>query len=293
MEARVIPGKFEYHRPSTIDEAIGLLTQYGDDSQLLAGGHSLIPMMKFRLAAPEHLIDLQAIDGMDGISDGGGTLHIGALATQADVIASELLTECCPVLQETAETIADPQVRYRGTMGGNVANGDPGNDMPALMICLDAAYVLQGPGGERQVAARDFYEAAYFTALKEDEVLTEIRIPTPPLGHGYAYAKMKRKVGDYATAAAAVVLTVEGGTCKTAAIALTNVGQTPLFAEAAGEALVGTAVDDAAIDAAVAAAVEITDPVDDMRGPPDFRRHVAGVMTRRAIKTALSRAKGA
>ena len=293
MEARVIPGKFEYHRPSTIDEAIGLLTQYGDDSRLLAGGHSLIPMMKFRLAAPEHLIDLQAIDGMDGISDGGGTLHVGAMATQADVIASELLTECCPVLKETAETIADPQVRYRGTIGGNVANGDPGNDMPALMMCLDAAYVLRGPGGERQVAARDFYEAAYFTALKEDEVLTEIRIPTPPLGHGYAYAKMKRKVGDYATAAAAVLLTLEGGTCKTAAIALTNVGQTPLFAEAAGQALVGTGVDDAAIDAAVAAAVEITDPVDDMRGPPDFRRHVAGVMTRRAIQTALSRAKGA
>ena len=293
MEARVIPGKFEYHRPSTIDEAIGLLTQYGDDSRLLAGGHSLIPMMKFRLAAPEHLIDLQAIDGMDGISDGGGTLHVGAMATQADVIASELLTECCPVLRETAETIADPQVRYRGTIGGNVANGDPGNDMPALMMCLDAAYVLRGPGGERQVAARDFYEAAYFTALKEDEVLTEIRIPTPPLGHGYAYAKMKRKVGDYATAAAAVLLTLDGGTCKTAAIALTNVGQTPLFAEAAGQALVGTGVDDAAIDAAVAAAVEITDPVDDMRGPPDFRRHVAGVMTRRAIQTALSRAKGA
>ena len=293
MEARVIPGKFEYHRPSTIDEAIGLLTQYGDDSRLLAGGHSLIPMMKFRLAAPEHLIDLQAIDGMDGISDGGGTLHVGAMATQADVIASELLTECCPVLRETAETIADLQVRYRGTIGGNVANGDPGNDMPALMMCLDAAYVLRGPGGERQVAARDFYEAAYFTALKEDEVLTEIRIPTPPLGHGYAYAKMKRKVGDYATAAAAVLLTLDGGTCKTAAIALTNVGQTPLFAEAAGQALVGTGVDDAAIDAAVAAAVEITDPVDDMRGPPDFRRHVAGVMTRRAIQTALSRAKGA
>ena len=293
MEARVIPGKFEYHRPSSVDEAIALLTQHGDDSRLLAGGHSLIPMMKFRLAAPEHLIDLQAIEGLSGISEEQGVLRIGAMATQAEVIASGLLTECCPVLRETAETIADPQVRYRGTIGGNVANGDPGNDMPALMMCLDAAYVLRGPGGERQVAARDFYEAAYFTALKEDEVLTEIRVPVPPSGHGHAYAKMKRKVGDYATAAAAVVLTLEGGTCKTAAIALTNVGQTPLFAAAAGQALVGTTVDDAAIDAAVEAAVEIADPVDDMRGPPEFRRHVAGVMTRRAIQTALSRAKGA
>ena len=293
MEARVIPGKFEYHRPSSVDEAIALLTQHGDDSRLLAGGHSLIPMMKFRLAAPEHLIDLQAIEGLSGISEEQGVLRIGAMATQAEVIASDLLTECCPVLRETAETIADPQVRYRGTIGGNVANGDPGNDMPALMMCLDAAYVLRGPGGERQVAARDFYEAAYFTALKEDEVLTEIRVPVPPAGHGHAYAKMKRKVGDYATAAAAVVLTLEGGTCKTAAIALTNVGQTPLFAAAAGDALVGTTVDEAAIDAAVEAAVEIADPVDDMRGPPEFRRHVAGVMTRRAIQTALSRAKGA
>ncbi len=293
MEVRVIPGRFEYHRPSSVDEAIGLLTQFGDDSRLLAGGHSLIPMMKYRLAVPEHLIDLQAIDGLNGISDGRGMLHIGAMVTQAELIASELLIECCPALKEVAISIADPQVRYRGTIGGNVANGDPGNDMPAMMMCLDAAYVLRGPNGEREVAARDFYQAAYFTALKEDEVLTEIRIPTPPLGHGYAYAKMKRKVGDYATAAAAVVLTVEGGVCKTAAIALTNVGQTPLFAEAAGQAVAGTTVDDAAIDAAVAAAVEIADPVADLRGPPEFRRQMAGVMARRAIQTALSRAKGA
>ena len=289
----MIPGKFEYHRPSSVGEAITLLTQYGDEGRLLAGGHSLIPMMKFRLATPEHLIDLQAIDGLDGISEESGVLRIGAMATQAELIASDLLTESCSILGETAATIADPQVRYRGTIGGNVANGDPGNDMPALMMCLNASYVLRGPGGERQVAARDFYEAAYFTAIAEDEVLTEIRIPAPPRGHGHAYAKMKRKVGDYATAAAAVVLTLDGGTCKTAAIALTNVGQTPLFAEAAGQALIGTSVDDAAVDAAVAAAVKIADPVSDMRGPPEFRRHVAGVMTRRAIQTALSRAKGA
>lgn len=289
----MIPAQFQYHRPSSVDEAIDLLAKYGDDSRLLAGGHSLIPMMKYRLATPEHLIDLQSVAGLSGISEEGGMLRIGALATQAEVIASDLLSECCPVLKEVAETIADPQVRYRGTIGGNVANGDPGNDMPALMMCLDAAYVLRGPGGDRQVKARAFYEAAYFTALAEDEVLTEIRVPVPPAGHGSAYAKMKRKVGDYATAAAAVVLTMDGGTCGTASIALTNVGQTPLFAEAAGQALVGTAVDDAAIDAAAAAAVEIADPVSDMRGPPDFRRHVAGIMTRRAIATARSRARGA
>lgn len=289
----MIPGKFEYHRPSSVDEAIALLTQYGDESRLLAGGHSLIPMMKFRLAMPSHLIDLQAIGGLNTIAEDRGVLRIGALATQADVIASDLLSECCPILKETAVTIADPQVRYRGTIGGNVANGDPGNDLPALMMCLDASYVARGPSGERQIAARDYYEAAYFTALAEDEVLTEIRIPVPPSGHGHAYEKMKRKVGDYATAAAAVVLTMKKGTCQAATVALTNVGQTPLFAEAAGQALVGTSVDDTAIDAAVAAAVEVSDPVSDMRGPPEFRRHVAGVMTRRAIKSALSRAKGA
>jgi len=289
----VIPAKFEYHRPSSVDEAVALLTQYGDERRLVAGGHSLIPMMKFRLATPAHLIDLQSVDGLDGIVEEGGVMRIGALVTQAELIASDLLSECCPVLSETAATIADPQVRYRGTIGGNVANGDPGNDMPALMMCLDAAYVLRGPGGERQVAAREFYEAAYFTALKEDEVLTEIRIPVPRNGHGHAYEKMKRKVGDYATAAAAVMLTIDGGKCTSAAVALTNVGQTPLFVEAAGQALVGTPVDEAAIDAAVAAAVEIADPVSDMRGPPDFRKHVAGVMTRRAIQSALSRAKGA
>ncbi len=289
----MISANFEYHRPTSVDDAVALLADHGDESRVLAGGHSLVPMMKLRLAVPTHLIDLQGIDALKGIGRAEGVLRIGALVTQADIVGSDLLAETCPILRETALLIADPQVRYRGTVGGNVANGDPGNDLPAVMMCLGATYVLHGPGGDREVAAKDYYEGAFYTAIKDDEVLTEVRIPAPPAGHGYAYAKMKRKVGDYATAAVAVMLTLDGGSCDAAAIALTNVGQTPLLAAQAAEALVGTAVDDAAITSAVGRATAIAEPVGDLRGPAEFRLHVAGVMARRAIETALDRAKGA
>ncbi len=288
----MIPGPFEYHQPGTVEEAVALLGQYGDTGQLIAGGHSLIPMMKLRLAVPEHLIDLRRVEGLTGIEEDGGALHIGAMITQHELIGSPLLSEKCPILRETAEVIADPQVRYCGTFGGNLANGDPGNDMPAVMQCLGAKYLLHGANGERSVAARDFYEAAYFTARAEDEILTTVRIPTPPAGHGFAYEKLKRKVGDYATAAAAVVLTLENGACVSAAIALTNVGSTPLYAEAAGQALVGTRCDGDAVGEAVRLAREITEPADDMRGPADYRTHVAGVMVARAVARAVRRADG-
>jgi carbon-monoxide dehydrogenase medium subunit len=197
-----------------------------------------------------------------------------------------------PILRETALQIADPQVRYCGTIGGNVANGDPGNDMPAVMLALGAELVVRGPSGERTIPARDYYRAAFTTALAETEVLTAISIPVPPAGHGAAYEKMKRKVGDYATAAAAVILVMEGGTCRDARIALTNLADVPLFAADAASALVGTAVDDAAIEKAARAAVAITDPASDLRGPAEFRRHVAGVILRRAIARARERAGG-
>ena len=286
----MIPGAFEYHKPANIEDAIGLLSRFGDDARLLAGGHSLIPMMKLRLATPEQLIDLQAVEGLSGISEQGEVLEIGAMTTQAELIVSETATRRCPLLKETAAVIADPQVRSCGTLGGNVANGDPGNDMPAVMQCLGADFVLQGPNGQRSVAARDFYEAAYFTALGDDEILTKIRIPLPARSHGYAYEKQKRKVGDYATAAAAVVITLSGGTCDSASIALTNVADTPLYAEAASAALVGTSVDAAAIDAAVQKAEAITAPASDGRGTAEYRTKVAGIMVRRAIGRALARA---
>src|SRR5215470_11162577 len=181
----VIPGSFAYHRPKSVQEAVGLLAQWGDDGRPLAGGHSLIPMMKLRLATPAHLVDLAAISDLKGIRADGGDIVIGAMTTQHELMASDLLRAKLPLLRETSAEIADPQVRYLGTLGGNVANGDPGNDMPAVMMCLGAAYHVSGKSGERRIAARDFYQGAYFTALEPGELLTAVRIPVPPSGHGY------------------------------------------------------------------------------------------------------------
>src|ERR1700731_2540386 len=256
----MIPAPFEYHRPRSLDEAIGLLAQHGEDARVVAGGHSLIPMMKLRLAKPEHLVDLQDLDELRGIRSEPDAVIIGALATQHELIGSELLAATYPIIRETALQIADPQVRYCGTLGGNVANGDPGNDMPAVMMALGAVYRVKGRAGSRDIAARDFYQGTFLTALKADEILNSVRIPVPPDGHGAAYEKQKRKVGDYATAAAAVVVTLQAGSCTSAAIALTNVGDAPLFAAAAGEALVGTRLDDAAIAEAARRAQKITRP---------------------------------
>ena len=286
----MIPGPFAYHRPRSLQDAIGLLAEHGENVRVVAGGHSLIPMMKLRLAKPEHLVDLQDLTELRGMGSEPGTLVIGAMTTQYELIGSELLAAKCPILRETSLQIADPQVRYCGTVGGNLANGDPGNDMPAVMLALDAIYRVRGPSGERDIPARDFYKGIYSTALADGEILTSLRIPLPAEGHGWAYEKQKRKIGDYATAAAAVVLTVSGGACTSAAIALTNVADTPLLAQRAGEALVGTNVDEAAIAEAARRAQQIANPSADGRGPVDFRIHVAGVMVRRAIARAKQRA---
>ncbi len=286
----MIPGSFDYHRPDSIGAAVSLLTSLGDEARVVAGGHSLIPMMKLRMATPEHLIDLQDIAELKFITIEAGRISIGAMTTQAALMASKDLAAACPIIREVSAQIADPQVRNVGTIGGNVANGDPGNDMPALMQALTATYVLEGSGGRREVPAREFYQAAYFTALEDGEILASVGFAAPPPGHGYAYEKQKRKVGDYATAAAAVLLTMKAGACDSANIALTNVSDTPLYAEKAAAALVGSALDDAAIGACVAAARSITDPAEDGRGPAEFRTHVAGVMVERAIRKAASRA---
>src|SRR5262249_48509762 len=235
----VIPPAFAYHRPASVSEATALLADLGEDARPLAGGHSLIPMMKLRLASPEHLVDLAGIASLKGISQDGNDIVIGAMTTQHELIASDPLAGKIPILRETSLLIADPQVRYMGTVGGNVANGDPGNDLPAVMMCLDATYQLTGRG-ERRVPARQFYRSAYVTALAPHEILTAVRIPMPPAGHGAAYEKLKRKVGDYATAAAAVVLTLTGGTVASCSIGLTNVADTPLWAEEAGRILLGS-----------------------------------------------------
>ena len=223
---------------------------------------------------------------MSGIQISSEAIRIGAMVTQHDIIDHAGLASAAPILREAALQIADPQVRYMGTVGGNVANGDPGNDMPGLMQCLDASFTVVGADGERDIPARAFYEAAYMTAREDDEVLTAITIPTP--NGGYAYEKQKRKIGDYATAAAAVQIVKDGGSCVLASIAMTNLSDTPIYSEAAGTALVGTSVDEAAIKAAMGAMLGDIDPSEDNRGPVAFKKHVAGVILRRAIERAWS-----
>ncbi len=287
----MIPGAFEYHRPASLSEAVALLGQLDSDARLIAGGHSLIPMMKLRLAMPTHLVDLAGVAELKGVRLEGGEIVIGAMTTQHEIIGSELLAQHAPILRETAEVIADPQVRYLGTIGGNVANGDPGNDMPALMMTLGGTYVLRGASDERRVAARDYYLSPYETAAEPGEVLASIRIPLPPAGHGWAYEKLKRKVGDYATAAAAVTLTVSGGKIATCAIGLTNVAGTALFARDAAAAVIGTALDKPTLARAAAAATAIAEPAADGRGSAEYRAKMAGVMTARGLTRAFARAK--
>jgi aerobic carbon-monoxide dehydrogenase medium subunit len=287
----MIPGPFSYHRPATVADAVKLLSTLGDDARPLAGGHSLVPMMKLRLATPEHLVDLHGIDGLKGVRREGDKVVIGAMTTQHELLASGEIAKSIPILHETALLIADPQVRYRGTVGGNVANGDPGNDMPALMMTLGASYRLEGPDGSREVAAADYYQGAYFTAIEPGELLTAISIPVPADGHGYAYEKLKRKIGDYATAAAAVVLTMASGKVASCAIGLTNLHETPLLATDAAKMVIGTSLDAATLKKAGAAAAAIMSPAADARGPVEYRKHVGGVMVTRALQRAASRAK--
>ncbi|MBO9395899.1 xanthine dehydrogenase family protein subunit M [Shimia sp. R9_2] len=276
----MIPAGFEYYRPSDITSAVSILQEHGDEARVIAGGHSLIPMMKLRMADMGHLIDLQDIDALKGIEIGSDAVTIGAMVTQHELITHEGLSNAVPLIKEAALLIADPQVRYMGTVGGNVANGDPGNDMPGLMQCLNARFELSGPDGVREVAAREFYEAAYFTAREDEEILTRITIPVPAGGTGYAYEKQKRKIGDYATAAAAVM--IGGGT---ASVAMTNLADTPIWSDAAGAALAAGDV-----DGCVSAMMGAIDPVADNRGPIEFKKHVAAVILRRAIARAQSRA---
>ena len=286
----MIPAPFIYHRPTNLADAIKLLADFGEEGRPLAGGHSLIPMMKLRLATPEHLVDLHAISTLRGISHNGDRIVIGAMTTQHELLQSDLIQSSLPILRETILAIADPQVRYRGTVGGNVANGDPGNDLPALMMTLGGEYVLEGSSGTRTVAARDFYLGAYFTMMDPGEILTAITIPVPPSGHGYAYEKLKRKIGDYATAAAAVVLTMEGGKVQTCSIGLTNLSDKPLLAEKAASSVVGSTLDDVSLKNAAAAAEAVMAPAADERGPVEYRRHVGGIMVMRALKRAAGKA---
>jgi len=286
----MIPAAFDYHRPGTLDEALKLLKQHGDEAKVLSGGMSLLPMLKLRLASFAHLVDLNRIPGLDYIKEEKGTLKIGAMTRQAALERSEVIKNKYPILADATPLIADPLVRNRGTVGGNVANGDPGNDQPAIMIALGATYVAQG-GKERTIAANQFYKGLYDTALARNEILTEIRIPAPPPKSGGAYVKLKRKTGDFAVAAAAVQLTLNAkGAVESARIALTNAGLTPVEAADAAKYLVGKTPDDKTIAEAAKMAAAKSQPSADRRGSVEYKKEMARVLTARALKKAVERA---
>ncbi len=285
----MIPSGFEYHRPSSVQDAIRILNE-NEDAKILAGGHSLLPMMKLRFAEPAHLIDLNGLDELKGIRMDGDTLCIGAMTTENELIDSDLVKQHCPLLVDVAKLVADPQVRNRGTVGGDVAHGDPGNDHPAVMLALNAELVIQGPDGERRQAANGFFLGTYWTGLEETEVLTEIRIPPLPANGGYGYNKLKRKTGDYATAGSTVVLELDGGTCKEIRIGLTNVAPMAIRAEAAEDLLRGQNIDEALIEQAAELVMQACDPAEDLRGDIEYKTHMAAEMTRRSIRDALARA---
>jgi carbon-monoxide dehydrogenase medium subunit len=289
----MIPAGFDYHAPRSVADAIQLLAGLGPDAKVLAGGHSLLPMMKLRFAQPTHLVDLARIADLRGIAQVGNEIHIGAMTTEHDLLRSALLAEKVPLLVEGAGWIADPQVRYKGTIGGDISHGDPGNDHPALMLALDASFVLKGPGGERVVKADGFFLGLYATLLEPGEILTQIRIPVPPAGTGWSYSKLKRKTGDFATAATAVLLRMRGESVVKASIALTNAGPTALKASAAEDHLAGKPINDATLDEAARLAVGVCDPSPDQRGDTAYKLAMCGEMTRRALQVAHARASKA
>lgn len=285
----MIPPAFDYHVPRSVADAIKLLGELGPDAKLLAGGHSLLPMMKLRFAQPTHLVDLNRIAELRGIREEGNTICIGAMTVESELIASKLLLAKLPLLPDAARQIGDPQVRNRGTIGGDIAHGDPGNDHPAVAIALDASFVLEGPNGRREVRADGFFHGTYMTDLAEDEILVEIRVPAFAPKTGWTYEKLKRKTGDWATAAAAVVLRIDGGVVSHARIALTNVAPTALRATDAEAALLGKPLTDATIADAAAKACAICDPAEDLRGDVEYKTAMAGQMVRRALSRAAAR----
>jgi aerobic carbon-monoxide dehydrogenase medium subunit len=285
----MIPPAFEYHAPRSVGEAIALLGSLGSDAKILAGGHSLLPMMKLRFAQPAHLVDINRISELRGIHEEGNEVVIGAMTVENALIDNPILKAKVPLLAEAPKLIADPQVRNRGTIGGDIAHGDPANDHPALAIACDARFVLQGPAGQRTVKAADFFLGTYMTALAEDEILVSIRVPAFAPGTGWAYEKLKRKTGDWATAGAAVVLRQSGGTVSHVRIALTNVGPMAVQARAADQALLGQALTETRIDAAAAAAMAAANPAADLRGDVDYKTAMAGQMVKRALRAAAAR----
>jgi len=289
----MIPAAFDYHRPATLDEAVALLVRHGDAAKVLSGGMSLLPVLKLRLGSIAHLVDIGRIPGLEYTKEEGGVLKIGGANRQTTLERSELIGAKYPILHDAVVLIADPLVRNRATVGGNLANGDPGNDLPAIMIALGAALVARGAKGERAIPANQFYKGIYSTALAPDEILTEIRVPIPPPRSGGAYLKLKRKVGDFAAAAAAAQVTLDAkGAIERAGIALTNAGPTPVEAADAAKYLVGKTLDDGVVDEAARLAAAKSAPSADQRGSVEYKREMARVLAGRALRKAVERAGG-
>lgn len=287
----MIPPAFDYAEPKSLNEAISLLGQ-NPEAKVLAGGHSLLPAMKFRLAMPALLIDLNKISGLEYIHEEDGWLKLGALTREGNIDRSLIVKEKYPLLADTARMIADPIVRNMGTVGGNLAHADPANDHPATMLAYEAQVVAQGSRGQRVIPISEFFVGPFTTSLEHDEILTEVRIPARKAGDGGCYLKIERKVGDYATAAVAVQLNLNAdGVCTSAGIGLTNLGLTPIKCTAAEAVLVGKTLDEALIKQAARLAAEAAEPSDDQRGSADYKRALTKTLTVRALKTALERAR--
>jgi carbon-monoxide dehydrogenase medium subunit len=288
----MIPAPFDYHRPGTLDEAIGLLARYGADAKVLSGGMSLLPALKLRLGSYAHLVDINRIPGLEYIREENGVLRIGAGTRQATLERSELVGSKYPILGDAVPMIADPLVRNRATLGGNLANGDPANDGPAIALALGAELVAKGRSGERAIPANRFYKSLYTTDLENDEILIEIRIPAPPARSGGAYRKLKRKTGDFAAAAVAVQLSLNpNGTVAQAGIALTNAGPTPIEAVQAMKFLQANAPDEDVISRTAALTGQAAEPSADRRGSVEYKREMARVLAGRALRAALERAR--
>ena len=287
------PAAFEYHAPTSVKEAIGLLGKLGEDAKLLAGGHSLVPMMKFRLAQPKHLIDLRKVPGLSGIKQDGNALVIGAMTTHWEVESSPVVKSKLPVLSEVAGVIGDPAVRNKGTVGGSAAHADPAADWPAAMIALGVEFVCEGPKGRRTVKVDEWFKGLMATAVKEDEILVEIRVPVPAAGSGAAYMKFPHPASRFAVVGVAAAVTLDKqGVCANAGVAVTGAGTKAVRAKGVEAALKGKKLDAAAIEAAAQKAAEGIDVQADLQGSVEYKSHLCRVFAKRAITEAVKRAGG-
>jgi aerobic carbon-monoxide dehydrogenase medium subunit len=282
----MIPGKFDYVRPDTVDDAVRALADAGDEAKVIAGGQSLLPLLRLRLAYPEVLVDVGGIDELRGVWDSGDSLVIGARTTHYQLVHDPLVAEHAGLLAEATSTVADPAVRHRGTLGGALAHADPAGDLPAVILALDSTLIVRGPGGEREVAAADFFVDYLTSSLEPDEILTAVRIPKLGPGWGYRYEKFHRTAQAWATVGVAALVRRDNGTVAEARIGLTNMGTVPVRATAAEQAARGVEASRAALNEAAAQAGEGTEPPGDLHGAPDYRRHLARVLTGRALAAA-------